>query len=511
MYLPQVFDTAGTSIVDGVVGGYNGTMICCGRRGAGKTYTMVGCGPVDGHERGLVSRVMARLFTGIKSKTTSTFRVGVSCLQIYCETLQDLLDPAPSRDIVIRERPGGETFVEGLCRVYVTDAANATAVLEAADKRKTQAPAGDSETSSRSHVVMLAYLEQRDSKGVLAQSCMMLADLAGSESAKRSTAQYRRLEEFKSINLSLSALGNCVAALAQRRSHVPFRDSKLTRLLQPSLGGNSRTVMIISLLLGRDDLGETLSSLVFAQRAMSVSIKARVNVVPDLDAMCQDLQKELDKKNDELTEMTLQRVTADENLEMARDEVIQLDAETNRMKSRLESMAAAGSTDLQEMESVQVGGRRRSKRWRESTRGETTEDAEDVTLAANYEERVSAYKAAAASAGAEWSAAQYELTKEREVHLATLRALRSQQIEARDHERETNTRLSELLGELSEREARIDALNGEILRLEKERSEERLAIAREYVSRQEVQEMEALFAAAVEGLSKRLKDMEMSK
>ncbi|CAN0414466.1 unnamed protein product, partial [Discosporangium mesarthrocarpum] len=144
------------------------------------------------------------------------------------------------------------------------------------------------------------------------KSSLVLVDLAGSERAKHSMAQNQRMEELRHINLSLSALGNCVAALAQGRPHVPFRDSKLTRLLQQSLGGNACTALVVTVPPTRDEQGETLSTLQFAQRALSLGVKARVNILTDFEGLSQELQRQLDARNDEATRLEVKKGTLEQ-------------------------------------------------------------------------------------------------------------------------------------------------------------------------------------------------------
>eukprot|EP00752_Nemacystus_decipiens_P004047 g3705.t2 len=371
--------------------------------------------------------------------------------------LQDLLDPSSKRDLTIREKSSGETFVEGLSSRIVHSSVEATSILERAHA---------DEGSNRSHAVAIAYLEQRLVEGarsegadrLLQQSCLMLADLAASESSKRTDARYQRLDECKFINLSLSALGNCVAALAKGKAHIPYRDSKLTRLLSQSLGGNSKTVMIVGLLAERDEMGETLASLVMAQRAMSVMMGARINVVPDFDARCQDLQRQLDDQSDKLTEMTLTKAAAQEGLEVAQDQVAQLYEEKRVMDARFQTMADAYNRLLKERASEDITSAAMDRHWKEKNE--------------------------------------------------SVRDLRVCQSEARKQERETNHRVSDLLSELSERDTTIEDLEERIRVLEADAVEQRVVLGKEYVSRQQVEEMQTLFEASVEGLSNRLRDME---
>jgi hypothetical protein len=214
--------------------------------------------------------------------------------------LHDLLDPQASTALTIRDSSSGVgsntdnngVYVQGLSRHPIASVAVGMQLLRSSDANRAVAATKMNATSSRSHAAYLIHVERRDGsasgrgegskraashdqkeKTFLAATLTMV-DLAGSERVKKSGVQYQALEESKAINLSLSALGNCVASLAQNRSHVPYRDSKLTRLLSQSLGGNAKTALLVALAPGSDLAGENLSSLQFASRAGKVRCAA---------------------------------------------------------------------------------------------------------------------------------------------------------------------------------------------------------------------------------------------
>ncbi|CAM9914278.1 unnamed protein product [Ectocarpus sp. 13 AM-2016] len=508
----EIFNNVGAGVVDGIIDGCNGTILCTGRRGSGKTYTLCGSGPAGGEEEGILARSMTRLFSCLKKTRGRHVSVRVSLLRVYCETLQDMLDRSSKRDILIREKSSGETFLEGLSSRTVRGSAEAISIFERAQF---------DEGSSRGHTIALVYLEQRRPEEAhrkggdgLTQSCLMLADLAASESAKRTEARYQRLEECKFVNLGLSALGNCMAALAKGQAHVPFRDSKLTRLLQQTLAGNSKTAVIVGIISERDELGETLATLIFAQRAMSVMTEARANVVPDLEARCQDLQQQYDNQSDKLTQMTLMKASAEERLEVARDQLAQLQEEKNATDVRLQTMVEAYDmlTEPSSEDAVSTTDTTQQQEWKERARNMKAEcDRNMKSLKQGYEERVQAYKAEAARAAAQCCSSDYELTKEKEAHLQVARDLRVCHSEGRRQERETNRRISELLKELADRDAVVEDMEARIRVLENQAVQQNAVLAKEYVSRHQVNEMETLFGTAVEDLSNRLKDMEKRK
>ena len=225
----------------------------------------------------------------IFAPTHGAAEVHISYLQIYCEMVGDLLNPNMDSALSIREK-SGVVFVEGLSKSRVTSAQDVYALLDLGNNNRATASTLMNATSSRSHAALIVTISFPSEEGNDAQavpsssvrtnkreSSLVLIDLAGSERSTAAGGHYTRLEEAKAINLSLSALGNCMNALAEGRSHIPYRDSKLTRLLQGSLGGGSRTSVIVNISPGEDEKGEVLNSLKFASRASRVQVVAKVS------------------------------------------------------------------------------------------------------------------------------------------------------------------------------------------------------------------------------------------
>ena len=161
-------------------------------------------------------------------------------------------------------------------------------------------------------------------------------DLAGSERAKKSGVQHQQFEELKAINLSLSALGNCIAALGQGRPHVPYRDSRLTRLLQHSLGGNARTALIVTLAPRADESGENLSTLQFAQRAAAIQVAAKLNSEVDYATLYAQAQAQLDARDDAANAREIEAAALRSKLEEAELAAEALGAERDKLALRLE-------------------------------------------------------------------------------------------------------------------------------------------------------------------------------
>jgi hypothetical protein len=244
-------------------------------------------GADDGPDAGVIPRALARLVAARDAAPPGAITLTFSAVQIYCEMLHDLLDPHASAALSIRDGSGAPgngggsgVFVQGLSRHPLPSVAAGLQLLRRSDATRAVAATLLNATSSRSHAAYLVHVERRGTAPgasrapTLLAATLTLVDLAGSERVKRSGVQHQALEETKAINLSLSALGNCVASLAQGRDHVPFRDSKLTRLLSQSLGGNARTSLLVALAPGADSSGDNLSSLQFASRAGQVKCGA---------------------------------------------------------------------------------------------------------------------------------------------------------------------------------------------------------------------------------------------
>lgn len=246
---------------------------------------------------GIIPRAISQIFDHVLQHQQDTeISVTMSFLQLYRETIQDLLAPAARTPIVgaeenlaIREDPATGFYVEGLQSYMVRSYEEAEALLNLGLENRAIAPTLMNVTSSRSHTVLTINVEQRGatsdahssqfSAGAgrkvnhvrTMRSKLLLVDLAGSERVRKTISKGTRLEEAKSINTSLSALGNVIAALAEANvAHVPYRDSKLTKILHDSLGGTASTALIAAIGPAQSNYAETLSTLVFASRCMAV-------------------------------------------------------------------------------------------------------------------------------------------------------------------------------------------------------------------------------------------------
>mmetsp|Transcript_4170 Transcript_4170/g.10011 ORF Transcript_4170/g.10011 Transcript_4170/m.10011 type:complete len:439 (+) Transcript_4170:192-1508(+) len=286
----DVYDRSGRMVLGKVLDGYNGCVFAYGQTGSGKTHTMQGTPDAPG----VIPRLCSELFERVRGLAGKKHvEVHASMCEIYNERLNDLLsrssgDEASSRDLKIREEegPGGSRiYVDGLSEITVDSGDAVLALLADGAKRRAIGRTDMNEHSSRSHSVVTLRVEaweEGDADKLTATSAKLhLIDLAGSERQKGTGATGERLKEGASINVSLSALGNVISALSEKKTrHVPYRDSKLTRLLQDSLGGNSVTVMLCNASPAAVNVDETLSALRFAERAKKIQNVATINRDP---------------------------------------------------------------------------------------------------------------------------------------------------------------------------------------------------------------------------------------
>ena len=310
-----VYAGAVEPLVERCVDGFNATVFAYGQTGSGKTYTMGGA--PSGQDVGVIPRaaksIFAKIATRSKESPNIDFSVSVSYLELYREDVRDLLKPGTAQEsLPMRENARGEVFVAGLHREAVTCAQDVLRLLERGSMCRSVGATLMNATSSRSHAVFSIFIDQHaravaeagakddgtaaaaaagddgdgdgDGGAPLYKTARFnLVDLAGSERAKRTAASGERLAEGISINRGLLALGNVISALgdAKKRragAHVPYRTSKLTRLLQDSLGGNSHTLMLACVSPADSNFQETLTTLRYAHRARNIKNKPKANV-----------------------------------------------------------------------------------------------------------------------------------------------------------------------------------------------------------------------------------------
>ncbi|RKF60910.1 Kinesin heavy chain [Erysiphe neolycopersici] len=275
----DVFDFSIKSTVDDILNGYNGTVFAYGQTGAGKSYTMMGTDIDSGDGRGVIPRIVEQIFASIlSSPSTIEYTVRVSYMEIYMERIRDLL--APHNDnLPVHEEKNRGVYVKGLLEIYVSSIQEVYEVMRRGGNARAVASTNMNAESSRSHSIFVITITQKNVETGSAKSGQLfLVDLAGSEKVGKTGASGQTLEEAKKINKSLSALGMVINNLTDgKSSHIPYRDSKLTRILQESLGGNSRTTLIINCSPSSYNAEETLGTLRFGMRAKAIKNKAKIN------------------------------------------------------------------------------------------------------------------------------------------------------------------------------------------------------------------------------------------
>ncbi|XP_078146071.1 kinesin-like protein KIF3C [Centroberyx gerrardi] len=295
----DLYDESVRPLIDSVLAGFNGTIFAYGQTGTGKTYTMQGAW-MDPEKRGVIPNAFDHIFTHIsRSQSDKQYLVRASYLEIYREEVRDLLDPnhANARALDLRESPETGVYVRDLTSCVCKSVKEIEEVMNVGNQARAVGATDMNEHSSRSHALFLITVECSqpgpDGRKHIRVGRLNLVDLAGSERQAKTGVRGERLKEAAKINLSLSALGNVISALADGRSgHVPYRDSKLTRLLQDSLGGNARTVMVATLGPAPQHYDETLTTLRYANRAKNIQNQPRVNEDPK-DALLREFQREI--------------------------------------------------------------------------------------------------------------------------------------------------------------------------------------------------------------------------
>uniref|UniRef100_A0A7M5XG63 Kinesin motor domain-containing protein n=1 Tax=Clytia hemisphaerica TaxID=252671 RepID=A0A7M5XG63_9CNID len=282
----QIYETLGSPIVEYVVAGFHGTLLAYGQTASGKTHTIMG----DPGDEGIIPRALKDLFHNIHKCENREFLIRASYLEIYNEVITDLLKTGnqPEAKVQIRTDESGVVYVDNLTEFNITNFEEGLQLVKQGQENRSIGKTLMNERSSRSHVIFRLVIESRewqdpnstdiDLRPVYSAE-LNLVDLAGSERVQLTGAQGQRFKESTYINQSLLTLGTVIARLCEktRPDHVPYRDSKLTRLLQNSLGGNARTAMICC--VSPVVYEETVQTLKFAARAKNVQNKPTVNEV----------------------------------------------------------------------------------------------------------------------------------------------------------------------------------------------------------------------------------------
>ncbi|KAI0975389.1 P-loop containing nucleoside triphosphate hydrolase protein [Xylaria arbuscula] len=307
----MIYEDVVKPILEEMLSGYNCTIFAYGQTGTGKTYTM--SGDMDetfgllSDEAGIIPRVLHSLFRKLDNEETESF-VKCSFIELYNEELRDLMSAEENAKLKIFDdasRKGhATTVVQGMEEAHISSAAEGIKLLQEGSLKRQVAATKCNDLSSRSHTVftITACMKRvgEDGEDWVSAGKLNLVDLAGSENIQRSGAENKRAAEAGLINKSLLTLGRVINALVDRSSHIPYRESKLTRLLQDSLGGRTKTCIIATVSPAKSNLEETISTLDYAFRAKNIRNKPQVNQMIRKGALLREFTHEIEKLKSEL-------------------------------------------------------------------------------------------------------------------------------------------------------------------------------------------------------------------
>nr|CAB3259106.1 kinesin family member 3B [Phallusia mammillata] len=293
----DIFEETFLTLLESVLNGFNGTIFAYGQTGTGKTFTMEGVRS-DPDLRGAIPRSFEHIYKHIARTVDQQFLVRASYLEIYQEEVRDLLSKDQTKRLELKERPDTGVYVKDLLSFVTKSVKEIEHVMNVGNQNRSVGSTNMNEHSSRSHAIFVITIECSedgvDGKNHIRVGKLNLVDLAGSERQAKSGATGKRLKEATKINLSLAALGNVISSLVDGKGHIPYRDSKLTRLLQDSLGGNAKTVMVANIGPASYNYDETLTTLRYANRAKNIQNKPKINEDPK-DALLREFQEEIAK------------------------------------------------------------------------------------------------------------------------------------------------------------------------------------------------------------------------
>ncbi|MCQ2819823.1 MAG: hypothetical protein MJ252_21370 [archaeon] len=305
----EIYENSAKPLVDSVINGFNGTIFAYGQTSSGKTFTMSGVLNNPKLE-GIIPRMIKQIFSFFESKPSFQFELKASMVEIYNEKVNDLIE-VERTDLNIRETPNKEIFIENLSEVEIKTVEDFYNMLDTGNKNRKVAFTNMNANSSRSHSLVILKIKYEDTeKNEKKNGSLFLVDLAGSEKLSKTGAEGETLKEGNAINKSLTALGQVINALTQKKKvHVPYRNSKLTRILTESLGGNAKTLLIVTCSPSDYNEEETLSTLRFGKRAKKIQNKPKKNIIFTVDQLKEQIVKlekkvnNLTKENEELREL----------------------------------------------------------------------------------------------------------------------------------------------------------------------------------------------------------------
>ncbi|XP_073224385.1 kinesin-like protein KIN-4C isoform X2 [Cicer arietinum] len=369
----SMYDDCVAPLVDALFNGYNATVLAYGQTGSGKTYSMGTNYNGEGSSDGIIPKVMENIYKRVKTMKDSTeFLIRVSFIEIFKEEVYDLFDPNSSRGevastvkttlpnkvpIQIRETVNGGITLAGVTEPEVKTKEEMASYLSSGSLSRATGSTNMNSQSSRSHAIFTITMEQKKGDDILCAK-FHLVDLAGSERAKRTGADGMRLKEGIHINKGLLALGNVISALGDEKKrkeggHVPYRDSKLTRLLQDSLGGNSKTVMIACVSPADSNAEETLNTLKYSNRARNIQNKATINRDP-VAAQVQTMRNQIEQLQAELLFYRGDASGPLEELQILKHKIPLLEASNAELKQELKRQQVTSESLVQRALDAQV-------------------------------------------------------------------------------------------------------------------------------------------------------------
>lgn len=302
----NIFAETAYPVCENVIQGYNGTIFAYGQTGTGKTFTITGI-PGDKKEKGIMPRAFENIFQQIQSDTKRQYLVRASYLEIYNEEIRDLLNKKQTQRLELRDKDTG-VYVKDLSTFVVKTPEDFMKIFTEGNVNRHVGATNMNEHSSRSHSVFTITVESsefdEEGENKIKVGKLNIVDLAGSERQSKTGATGDRLKEATKINLSLSTLCHTISSLTDPKcTYIPYRDSKLTRILQDSLGGNTKTVMISNIGPADYNTDETMSTLRYASRAKHIQNKPRINEDPK-DAMIREFHDEITRLREQLAAMS---------------------------------------------------------------------------------------------------------------------------------------------------------------------------------------------------------------
>ena len=311
----EVYEVAAKPIVEAVMQGFNGTVFAYGQTSSGKTFTMTGPDLEDPDLMGIIPRMVSTVFETISnSEAFIEYAVKVSYCEIYLEKIKDLLDTTKT-NLKIHEDKTRGIYIAEVTEKYVASDYEVYEIMKTGLENRNVGSTNMNAVSSRSHSIFIITVTQTNNLDYIAKTGKLyLVDLAGSEKVGKTGAAGKRLEEAKNINKSLTMLGLVIYSLTDgKSSHIPYRDSKLTRMLQDSLGGNSKTSLIITCSPSPYNEPESISTLRFGMRAKAIKNTPKINrefTVAELKLMLAKCREEIAKKDKRINvlEATLEEI-----------------------------------------------------------------------------------------------------------------------------------------------------------------------------------------------------------